>query len=70
MDFSIFQESHPGEPKVKAEYESWKEKRGVLLSRGEIEKQKVLTSSIAEMAAKFGKRRLERKESGIEGVPE
>jgi predicted protein tyrosine phosphatase len=46
---------------TKPEYEAWRANRGVLLSRGEEEKQRVVRKSMADMAASFGKRRLELK---------
>ena len=49
------------ERKKKLQYEKWRDDRGVLLSKSEQEKQKVLVASMANMAASFGKRRLELK---------
>lgn len=42
-------------------YDTWKENRGVLLSRDQQEKQKLAMKSMAEMAAWFGNRKMERK---------
>ncbi|KAF2195188.1 phosphatases II [Zopfia rhizophila CBS 207.26] len=59
------------ERKTKPEYEAWRSNRGVLLSRGEEEKQKVMMKSMADMAARFGQRRLELKgKKGTEGTTE
>jgi hypothetical protein len=59
MGFTVFE--GPGSTLTKPEYDTWKENRGILLSKGEMERQKVLISSMAEMAARFGSKRLEQK---------
>jgi hypothetical protein len=49
--------------KTKPEYEQWKADRGILLSRSEEAKQQVMRKSMANMAAAFGKRRMELREA-------
>lgn len=65
MGYSIFiadqKERESTQSEIKPEYEAWRSNRGVLLSRGEEEKQRVVRKSMADMAASFGKRRLESK---------
>jgi hypothetical protein len=65
MEYSIYQNAEDGpeeEQKAKPAYHEWKENRGVLLSKGQEEKQKIVFKSMADMAARFGARRLELKE--------
>ncbi|KAF2686146.1 phosphatases II [Lentithecium fluviatile CBS 122367] len=66
MRYTIYRaeaaDGSPDERKAKAEYEAWKENRGILLSRGEEAKQQATRKSMADMAAKFGRRRLKLKE--------
>jgi hypothetical protein len=50
-----------GSPKEKAAYRAWKSQRDTLLNQGEEAVNKVRFSSMASMAAEFGRRRLERK---------
>jgi hypothetical protein len=55
--------SSPGSaPKEKAAYKAWKSERDILLKRGEEAVNKARFSSMASMAAEFGKRRLEVKD--------
>ena len=65
MGYSIsapdLNENGSTEREPKPEYEVWRSNRGVLLSRGEEEKQRVMRKRMADMAASFAKRRLELK---------
>jgi hypothetical protein len=68
MDYTIYASDdasdvgmHGGERKTKARYEDWRANRGILLSKGEEAKQEVLRKSMADMAAAFGKRRMQMK---------
>ncbi|KAF2658356.1 phosphatases II [Lophiostoma macrostomum CBS 122681] len=64
MGYSIYrdaEDSNEEEQEPKLEYEEWKANRGVLLSKGQEEKQKIMFKSMADMAARFGARRLELK---------
>lgn len=66
MEYSIYSRTDDNaceglSPKLKPQYELWKSNRGILLSRGEEAKQRVMAKSMADMAAKFGQRRLQLK---------
>ncbi|KAF2459677.1 protein-tyrosine phosphatase-like protein [Lineolata rhizophorae] len=64
--FDIYQESTPGSPnsppKAKQPYRVWKSERDNLLSRGQEAANRLRHSSMAEVAAAMGKRRLKKKE--------
>lgn len=64
MNYSIYEEEPQDqgtERKRKSQYDDWKANRGILMSKGEEAKQEVLMKSMADMAARFGRRRLELK---------
>jgi dual specificity phosphatase 12 len=47
----------------KPQYMEWESNRGILLSKGQKEKQAVMIKTMADMAAHFGRRRLEMKDN-------
>lgn len=65
MEYSIFMDSdHDADSlqrKTKPEYDEWKANRGVLLSKGEEEKHRILSREMAVMASEIGWRRLDLK---------
>ncbi|KAJ4298313.1 hypothetical protein N0V90_006213 [Kalmusia sp. IMI 367209] len=63
MGYTIYGDD---EGQVKPQYENWKANRGLLLSKGEQMKQEVMMRSMADMAARFGRRKLElKKKQGV-----
>ncbi|KAF1958164.1 phosphatases II [Byssothecium circinans] len=70
MTYSIYDEEkesagEKADRKLKTQYVQWKVNKGILLSKGDQAKQEGLRKSMADMAAQFGKRRLEMKESNF-----
>ncbi|KAF2261251.1 dual specificity phosphatase [Lojkania enalia] len=67
MGYTIYEKASEGgeengAPKMKQQYEEWKANRGILLSKGEEAKQQLIRKSMADMAARFGRQRIELKE--------
>jgi hypothetical protein len=57
LKYSIFTgvRNKDGALETKAEYEAWKESRGLLLSRSQVERSKALMKQVTDLAAKYSK---------------